>query len=55
MLSLPLSNADAEHAFSQVNIIKSKVRNHMANKTLAGILHVLEKTFGGTELEDGVK
>jgi len=40
MLSLPLSNADVERAFSQVNIIKSKLRNRMANKTLAGILHV---------------
>ena len=36
MLSLPLSNADVERAFSQVNIIKSKLRNRMANKTLLG-------------------
>ena len=40
MLSLPLSNADVEHAFFQVNIIKSRLRNRMAHKTLAKILHV---------------
>jgi len=40
MLSLLLSNADVERAFFQVNIIKSKLQNRMANKTLAGILHV---------------
>ena len=40
MLSLPLSNADEERAFSPVNIIKSKLRNRMCNATLSGIMHV---------------
>jgi len=38
MLSLPWSNAEVEHAFSQVNIVKSKLRNRMDVTTLNSIL-----------------
>ena len=39
-LSLPHSNADVERAFSQMNIIKSKLRNKMHVKTLNAILAI---------------
>ena len=38
LLSLPHSNADVERTFSQMNIIKSKIRNRMNLKTLNSIL-----------------
>mgnify|MGYP002224294721 CR=1 FL=1 len=38
ILSLPYSNADIEHVFSQVNIVKSKSRNRMMTQTLNAIL-----------------
>ena len=34
LLSLPLSNADDERVFSQVNIIKSKTRNRIVQRFL---------------------
>jgi hypothetical protein len=40
LLSLPLSNAEAERVFSQMNIVKSKIRNRMQLSTLVNILHV---------------
>ena len=40
ILSLPHSNADVERAFSQVNIIKNKLRNRMKVFTLNNILTI---------------
>lgn len=40
MLSLPISNASVERVFSQMNLIKNKLRNRMQNKTLENTLHV---------------
>ena len=40
LLLLQLSNADVEQALSLVNIIKSKLRNCMANKTLERTMHL---------------
>jgi len=40
LLALPLSNADVERVFSQVNLVKSKTRNRLSNSTLSGILRV---------------
>ncbi|XP_032589126.2 uncharacterized protein LOC116804664 isoform X1 [Drosophila mojavensis] len=40
ILSLPWSNADVERVFSQVNLVKSKLRNGMNLNTLNSILSV---------------
>jgi len=40
ILSLPWSNAEVERIFSQMNIVKSKLRNAMSIKTLNAILYV---------------
>ncbi|KAK3863208.1 hypothetical protein Pcinc_030998 [Petrolisthes cinctipes] len=40
LLSLPISNASVERVFSQMNLIKSKIRNRMQQKSLESILHV---------------
>ncbi|KAL1250495.1 hypothetical protein QQF64_018291 [Cirrhinus molitorella] len=38
LLAMPLSNADVERVFSQMNNVKSKLRNRMGQKTLSSIL-----------------
>ncbi|XP_046867136.1 uncharacterized protein LOC124460436 [Drosophila willistoni] len=40
LLSLPWSNAEVERVFSQMNIVKSKLRNSMNIDTLNSILHI---------------
>lgn len=40
LLAMPLSNADVERVFSQMNHVKSKLRNRMGQKTLSSILCV---------------
>lgn len=40
LLSLPWSNAEVERVFSQMNIVKSKLRNSMNIGTLNSILHI---------------
>lgn len=40
LLAMPLSNADVERVFSQMAIIKCKLRNRMGQETLSSILHV---------------
>ena len=39
-LAMPLSNADVERFFSQMNQVKSKLRNRMGQKTLSSILSI---------------
>ena len=39
-LSLPLSNADVERLFSQMNVVKTKKRNKMKLPLLDGILRI---------------
>ncbi|KAK3873245.1 hypothetical protein Pcinc_021731 [Petrolisthes cinctipes] len=40
MLALPFSNASVERVFSQMNLVKNKLRNRMQNKSLENTLHV---------------
>lgn len=40
LLSLPHSNADIERVFSQVNLVKTKLRNSLSTSTLNAILYV---------------
>ncbi|GBP31282.1 hypothetical protein EVAR_31407_1 [Eumeta japonica] len=40
LLSLPHSNADIECVFSQVNLVKTKLRNSLHTTTLKAILYV---------------
>lgn len=40
LLSLPHSNADIERVFSQMNLVKTKLRNRLAVTTLNAILYV---------------
>lgn len=40
LLSLPWSNAEVERVFSQVNIIKTKIRNKLEIQTLNSILNI---------------
>ncbi|XP_051798030.1 uncharacterized protein LOC127531856 [Acanthochromis polyacanthus] len=40
LLAMPLSNADVERVFSQMNLVKSKLRNRMGQDTLSSILHI---------------
>nr|XP_017097198.2 uncharacterized protein LOC108125494 [Drosophila bipectinata] len=40
LFSLPWSNAEVERVFSQMNIVKSKLRNKMALKSLNAILSI---------------
>lgn len=40
LLSLPHSNAEIERVFSQMNIVKTKLRNRLSIKTLNAILYV---------------
>ena len=40
LLALPFSNASVERCFSQMNLIKSKLRNRMGEEMLASILHI---------------
>ena len=39
-LFLPLSNADVERVFSEMSLVKSKLRNRIGQETLSGILHI---------------
>jgi hypothetical protein len=48
VLSLPFSNAAVERAFSVMNAVKTKVRNHMSIDLLAAILRVRLR-FGVTK------
>ncbi|KNC20769.1 hypothetical protein FF38_00083 [Lucilia cuprina] len=40
MLSLPWSNADVERVFSQLNVVKTKLRNRLITDTVNAVLHV---------------
>ena len=41
LLAMPLSNADVEQVFSQMSLVKSKLRNRMGlSETLSSILHI---------------
>ncbi|QQP39542.1 Uncharacterized protein FKW44_020460, partial [Caligus rogercresseyi] len=40
LLAMPLSNADVERVFSQMALVKSKLRYRMGQETLSSILHV---------------
>ncbi|QQP41297.1 Uncharacterized protein FKW44_015616 [Caligus rogercresseyi] len=40
LLAMPLSNADVERVFSQMALVKSKLRNRIGQETLSSILHV---------------
>ncbi|XP_062141089.1 uncharacterized protein LOC133849197 isoform X1 [Drosophila sulfurigaster albostrigata] len=40
LLSMPWSNAEVERVFSQMNNVKTKLRNRMAVETLNSILHI---------------
>lgn len=40
LLSLPWSNADVERTFSQLNLVKSKIRNRMQVSTINAILNI---------------
>lgn len=40
LLEMPLSNADVERVFSQMSLVKSKLRNKMGQETLSNILHI---------------
>lgn len=40
LLSLPWSNADVERLFSQMNLVKTKLRNRIQSNTVNAILHV---------------
>lgn len=40
LLSLPWSNADVERTFSQLNLVKSKIRNRMQVSTVNAILTI---------------
>ncbi|KYN09966.1 hypothetical protein ALC57_17904 [Trachymyrmex cornetzi] len=40
LLSLPWSNADVERTFSQLNLVKSKIRNRLQNIMVNTILHI---------------
>lgn len=40
LLSLPHSNAEIERVFSQMNIVKTKLRNRLSVKTLNAILYI---------------
>lgn len=44
LLCLPHSSASVERVFSQVNLMKTKVRNSLSTETLNGMLHA-KKTF----------
>lgn len=40
LLALPWSNADVERTFSQLNLVKTKIRNRMQVSTTNAILHI---------------
>lgn len=40
LLTLPFSNADVERLFSQMNVVKTKVRNRISLQTLSNILTI---------------
>jgi hypothetical protein len=40
LLVLPHSNAEVERLFSQMALVKNKIRNRMLNPTLSAILHI---------------
>ena len=42
MLSLPVSNADAERLFSKLSLIKTETRNRLSIKNLKSLLYVSE-------------
>lgn len=39
ILSLPWSNAEVERVFSQLNIVKTKLRNRLITSTVNAVLH----------------
>lgn len=42
VLSLPQSNCVCERIFSKVNLIKTKLRNHLMTKTINGLINTSE-------------
>ncbi|KYN16994.1 hypothetical protein ALC57_10766 [Trachymyrmex cornetzi] len=42
LLSLPHSSANVERLFSQINLIKTDVRNSILSATLSGLIHTKE-------------
>ena len=42
ILSLPVSNSDAERLFSKVNLIKTDIRNKLKTKSVAALIHMAE-------------
>lgn len=40
LLAIPVSNASVERVFSQMNLVKNKLRNRMQHKSLENTLHV---------------
>lgn len=40
VLSLPWSNADVERVFSQLNTVKTKLRNRLITETVNAVLHL---------------
>ena len=42
MLSLPVSNADAERLFSKLNLIKTDIRNRLSIKTVNSLIYIAE-------------
>ena len=42
MLSLPVSNADAERLFSKLHLIKTDIRNRLSIKTVKSLIYISE-------------
>lgn len=50
MLTIPVSNADCERTFSQVNLIKTKQRNRFSTEGVASLLFVRDGVKNVAEL-----